>query len=123
MIIIMPLDGTPADHFEDFNELFDRIIATETAKLTAKNHTLQHMDWSFTIHPPKQVAAFYNYVNDPSGAIKEAFDDGLPLIEICIGDYKKPTYIPLTPNVNMDYLKRKWCVDWCTWHHLLVREV
>ena len=33
MIQIVPLDGTPIQHFESFDELFEDIITTENSKL------------------------------------------------------------------------------------------
>jgi hypothetical protein len=59
---------------------------------------------------------------DAPTAVHEAFDENLPLIEICTGDYHNPMYIVVTPNVDIYYLKKRWCVDYCTFHHLLVRE-
>jgi hypothetical protein len=42
----------------------------------------------------------------------------LPLVEICFGDHTKRLYIAQTSNIDMDYLKKKWC----TYHNFLVRE-
>ena len=123
MIIIVPLNGEPIEHFEDYTDLFDYITMIENMKLIAKRPNVKHMDWSFTIYSPKRVLALYAYSRVSSEAMKEAAEENLPLIEICIGDYKKPQHIILTPNVDMDYLKKKWCIDYCTYHHLLVREV
>jgi hypothetical protein len=122
MIIIVPLSGEPIEHFENYNELFEHLTAIENTKLIAKNPYFKEMNWSFTIHPPRRVAAFYTHLKDSCDAIKEAYEEGLSLIVMCTGDYRTPTYIALTPNVNVDYLKKKWCVDYCTWHHLLVTE-
>ncbi len=121
MIILIPLDGKPTEQFEDYTELFECIISAETMK-AAKRLKPQHMDWNFTTHSSKWVPILYTRSKNPSEAIKEAFEENLALIEICTGDYKKPLYIPLTPNVDMEYLKKKWCVDWCTFHHILVKE-
>ena len=123
MIIIQPLDGTPSGHFENFDQLFDCILTTQALKSAAKTSNAKPMNWSFTIYPAGQVAALLAVHKNPPDAIKEAFEENLPLIEICTGDYKHLTHIVLTPNVDMDYLKKKWCIDWCTWHHLVVREV
>lgn len=123
MIVIVPLDGTAVEQFEDYNELFDCLTAIENTKLIANNPDFKNMNWSFTIHPPRRVAAFYAHLKDSCEAIKEAYEEGLPLIVICTGEHSKPTYIALTPNIDVDYLKKKWCVDYCTWHHLVVREI
>jgi hypothetical protein len=123
MIEIITLDRTPAGQFDDFNDLFDCIITIENLKLVAKPPNTKQMNWSFAIHPPKRAAALYTHGDSPSEAIEEAYEEQLPLIEICAGDYKHPLYIVLTPNVAIDYLRKKWCLDWCTWHHLVLREV
>lgn len=123
MIVIVPLHGQPIEHFKDYNELFDCITTIENLKLIAKNLNFNEMNWSFTIHPPRRVAAFYGHLKNSCAAIKEAYEEDLSLIAICRGDYSKPTYIALTPNVDLDYLKKKWCIDYCTWHDLMVREV
>ena len=122
MIEIITLDRTPAGQFDDFNDLFDCITTIENLKLVAKHPNARQMNWSFAIHPPKRAAVLYTHGDNSSEAIEEAYEEQLPLIEICTGDYKKPLYIVLTPNVDMDYLKKKWCLDWCTFHHLVVRE-
>lgn len=123
MIIIVPLDGKPIEYFENYDGLFECLTTIENLKLLAKRPNVRHMNWSFTVHPPLRAAALYAHSQDPCAAMEEAFGEGVPLIEICIGDYKKPLYIALTPNIDLDYLKKEWCVDYCTYHHLLVKEL
>ncbi len=119
MIVILPLDGTPAEHFESYDALLECIMEIENEKHIDDTP----MDWRFTIYPPTEVAALYALSQEPCAAIEEAFEEDLPLIEICTGDYKKPLYIALTPNVDMDYLKKKWCTDYGTYHNLVVKEL
>jgi hypothetical protein len=123
MIVIIPLDGKPIEHFEDYNELFEHLTAIDNTKLVAKNSNFKEMNWSLTVHPPRRVTAFYAHLKDSCEAIKEAYEEGLSLIAICTGDYRTPTYIALTPNVDLAHLKKQWCIDYCTWHDLMVREV
>ena len=99
MIIITPLNGKPVEYFENYNELFDCITTKENAQLIAENPNFQKMHWSFAIHSPRRVAAYYAHHKDSCDAIKEAYEEGISLIEICTGDYTKPTYIALTPNI------------------------
>jgi hypothetical protein len=75
------------------------------------------------IHSPKQVVDLYTHSKDPSEAMKEAFEERLPLIEICTGDHKNPLYIVMTANVDIDFLKRKWCVDYCTNRNWIVKVI
>jgi hypothetical protein len=122
MIKIVTLNGTEAGQFKDPDELFNCLLTFENLKLLVKQPEFKQMHWSFTVYPPKWVAALYNHSKDPSGILKEVFEDDLPLIEICKGDYKNPQHIPVTPNVNMEYLQKKWCLDYCTFHNLILRE-
>ncbi len=80
------------------------------------------MGWRFIASPPEEVAALYALSQKPCVAIEEAFGENLPLIEIRTGDYRAPLYIAMTPNVDMDYIKKKWCVDYCASYSLVVRE-
>ena len=122
MIIIQPLDGTPAEHFETFDQLFECIITTEALKVATKTSNAKPMNWNFTVYPANQVGTLLSGHKKPPEAVGQAYEENLSLIEISTGDYKHPLYIVLTANVDMDYVKKKWCVDYCTWHNLLVRE-
>ena len=43
-------------------------------------------------------------------------------MELCTGDYNNPQYIAVTPNIDMDGLKKKWCLDYCAFHGLAISE-
>ena len=122
MIKIVPLDGTPPKYFESFDEFFKDVTTTENSKLLEDQPDLSQMNWSFTIYPPKRVAALHAHTKAPCAAMQEAFEDNLSLIEICTGDYKMPLYIFLTRNVDVHYLKKQGCLYYCTFRRLLVRE-
>ena len=122
-MIIVSMDGEAIGYFKDYNDLFENLIGTENTKLIAVNQNARDRDWAFTIHPPQRITAFFAHLKDSCEAIKEAFEEGLPLVEICAGDYTKPVYIAQTPNVDMDYLKKNWCIDYCVFHHFAVREI
>ena len=81
------------------------------------------MNWSFIVYPANQVGTLLALHKKPPEAVEEAYEENLSLIEICTGDYKNPLHIVMTPNVDMDYWKQKWCIDYCTYHNLVVREV
>lgn len=123
MIKILSFNGTPAEYFEDYNELFECIITIENLKLVAKCPDLTHPNWSFIIYPPKRVSSLRTIAKNAPAAVHEAFDENLPLIEVCTGDCHLPLYIVATPNIDINYLKKNWCIDYCTFHHLLVREL
>ena len=57
---------------------------------------------------------------DFSEKFQKAYDEELSLLEICTGDYENPLYVSVTPNVDMAYLKEKWCSDYCAFHDLVI---
>ena len=83
----------------------------------------RQMNWNFTIFPPREAVALYANTLNPSEGLAEAYRENLPLIEIYIRDYRNPLHTVITPNVDMDYLKKKWCIDYCTYHNLVVRYI
>lgn len=122
MIEIIGLFGQQVYQFEDYNQLFDYLVEMENRKLITHYTDFKQMNWSFTIYSPKQVASLYAYSKNPVDAIREAFEDGLPLIEICNGSYQHPTYMVNTPNIDLGYLKKKWCLDYSRSHDLKLRD-
>jgi len=108
--------------YQDYEELFEHIVEQENLKLLDKNPNVQAMSWSFVVYPPRQVPSIYTYRKPSCDAVREAFARGLPLIEICTGDYKNPRYIVMTPNTDLLYYKKQWCRDFCTFHDLVVED-
>lgn len=47
MIVILPLNGAPAEYFENYNELFDYLTTIENLKLLRKHLDFRHMNWSY----------------------------------------------------------------------------
>ena len=122
MIEIQASNGLQRTLYNGYGDLFDCLMKHENLKLLAKKPDFNSLNWSFVIYPPKRVAILHAHQQNPSQMIKEAFENGLSLVEVCTGDYENPVQIVLTPNVNLEYLKKKWCLDYCRFHHLIVRE-
>ena len=137
MIKILTLDNIPfeefgACHFEDYHHLFDHIMEIENDLFgyiteTENSKPVAYADreqkyWRFTVYSPHQVSILCTHNKDLPGPVKEAFEEQLSLIEICRGDYKNPEYIVRTPNVDMNYLKKQYCVDYCAFHNITIEE-
>lgn len=122
MLEIISLDGLQNIQFESYNELFDYIVKIGNLKLLKRRLDQKQDDWNFTTYSPKQVFALFTHANEQSSAIREAYDEGLPLIEICAGSSKHPIYVVNTPNTDIDYLMSKWCLDFCTFHDFILRD-
>jgi len=123
MILLKNLRDQVIGMYKDYEELFEHIVEQENLKLIAKNPNFKDMNWSFVVYQPVWVAYLHNHRQPPCDAVREAFERELPLIEICTGDYKNPRYLVLTPNTDLLYYKKQWCIDYCTYCNWIVTEV
>jgi hypothetical protein len=108
--------------FEDYSDLFQHLVRLENLKMLAPNLDFATMNWSFTLYSPNQVALLLEHMKEYSLPVKEAHEQGLPLLEICTGHFAFPQYVVKTPMLNMDYLKKKWALDYCECHGIIVVE-
>lgn len=108
--------------FEDYNDLFQHLVRLENLKMLASNPDFSTMDWSFTLYSPDRVALLLAHMKEYSLPVKEAYEQGLPLLEICTGNFSFPQYVVQTPMLNMDYLKKKWALDYCECHGITIME-
>ena len=115
MIQLFQSDGSAIGLFEDFDELSHHINTIETAKIVNSRTTFDEDIWSFSLFTNKRLSyIFYKTLERSfSKTGKEAFDQGFDLIEISKGDYENPLQIPVTPDVNIEELKKNWCYEYC----------
>jgi hypothetical protein len=108
--------------FENYHDLFYHLVRLENLKMLAPNPDFSTMNWSFTLYSPDRVALLFEHMKDDFLPIQQAYEQGLPLLEICSGDFGLPEYIVKTPMLNMDYLKKRWVLDYCECHEMIVTE-
>ena len=118
MIQLFRSDGNAIGLFEDFDKLSNHINTIETTKLTEPRSCFDEDIWSFSLFTNKRLSyIFYKTLEQSFSKIgKEAFDQGLDLIEISKGDYGNPLQIPVTPDVDIQELKKNWCYEYCDAH-------
>lgn len=122
MIGILSLDSTQAGCYKDFDEYVHCLTTAEILNISPEQLDFKKTYWNFTVYSPKRVAALYAYSKNPSQIVKQAFEENLPLVEICTGNYEKPLHIIVTPYVDIEYLKKKWCLEYCAFHYFLIKE-
>ena len=108
--------------FEDYNDFFQYLVHLENLKMLAPNPEISRMNWSFTLYSPDKVTLLFEHMKEDFFPIKEAYEQELPLLEICSGDFGLPKYVVKTPMLNVDYLKKKWVLDYCECHGLIITE-
>ena len=112
--------------FNNYDKLFDFLAQMDSeikdGKLFESYLQFEGTNWSFVTYPPDRVAALYQFAITIDPDLQEAYDEQLSLLELCTGDYNNPQYIAVTPNIDMDALKKKWCRDYCDFHGLSLCE-
>jgi hypothetical protein len=80
--------------------------------------------WRFVVFPPEIVTELYARLKKEwlADSLEEAYEQHLGVIEICKGDYEKPTWIPLTGNIDIGKLKKDWYFECCKKHGFFVIE-
>lgn len=71
--------------------------------------------WTFRIFPTNHVGYLYHHLPRDmiTPALQKAYDEQLPLIEMCLGDFSKPLYVPVVDRLNISALKRAWYLACC----------
>ncbi len=123
MIKVESNQRSRSEYFQSYDDLFDHITRHENLSMAANpNPNFTTMNWRFTIYAAERVELFFSHWKDKFIVIKEACDQGFPLIEICAGDFTRPEYVVVTPRLDMSSLKKKWVLDYCTAHNMIITE-
>jgi hypothetical protein len=120
MIEVKAVSVQEKEYFQNYNELFDHIVEVENLRMLQLEPDFKTMQWSFTTYVPQHVAVLYAHLKAQNDVVREAFENQLPLIEICTGDFTNPQYVVKTPNLDIEYLKKKWVLAYCTAHDMTV---
>lgn len=111
--------------FQSYEKLFDYI------KKQIKDYKYLEEDnkkeWNFVVHPSERLTSVYqsavkafNIMITPKE--REAYENGLNLLEMHKGDRDTPTQIVLTPDINVREMKKSWCRDYCLEHGYTIFE-
>lgn len=113
--------------FETYSELVDFIHNSQIYHLTyISNHDhplvspldLKDTGWRFVYYKHSDLNIIYSCMHEPpiKGIERQAFDLGLDLIEIHHGSPINPIQLPVTADLDIEYLKKEWCEAYCTVH-------
>jgi hypothetical protein len=79
-------------------------------------------NWSFVTYPPERVNQLCQFDPLAEPSLRKAYDEQLGLLELCSGDYANPRYIALTPDVDVQGLKKQWLQKYCKAHGLAIED-
>jgi hypothetical protein len=121
------LDGHLAHvgSFHNYSEIVQYIHNSQIYHLVHKNVLddplmqsldLEELCWRFVYYKHSELSIIYSCMKEPPimGVEKEAFDQGLDLIEIHHGSSLNPMQLPVTADLDIDLLKREWCEAYCS---------
>jgi hypothetical protein len=124
MIQIFSADNNVVGLFKDYGDLFKHITSLENTKLMDSTRFPSDI-WTFVIFTNKRLSCIYPKILERSFSKigKEAVEQELDLLEISKGDYHNPLQIPVTENVNVAELRKKWCQEYCDSHDYTLVEM
>ena len=120
MINIFKPNGKLIKSFKN-DDAFNHLSAGE---LLEDHPEVDATHWGFVIFPPKTVRDLcFNLKQQPVPApLKESYEQELGVIEVCRGDYANPTWVSVTPGLDIGKLKKDWYLECCKKHGFLVVE-
>ena len=113
--------------FQTYNELVNYIHNSQIYNLVHVkdlidplieiNH-LKNISWRFVNYKHSELNIIYSCMFSPplKGIEKQAFDQELDLIEIFHGSLINPIQFAVTPDLDIESLKREWCQAYCEAH-------
>ncbi len=119
MIWTFNSDRASASSCENYDDLFQYITEKESFAYFEFDYS-----WSFTFFTCQQVSIIYDNIkqSQPTEIIKQAHERELGLIKICHGDPHNSIEILATPDIDIEALKKEWCLKYCEAHHYIVVE-
>jgi hypothetical protein len=71
--------------------------------------------WSFLVLTPNRIAVLLSTLRKPHDPLllQEAWEKQLTVVEVCKGDFKGLKQIKVEPGVDIEVLRKEWCLDYC----------
>ena len=79
---------------------------------------LKDTGWRFVCYKHSELNTIYSCMKEPpiQGIEREAFEQGLDLIEIHHGSPLNPIQLPVRQDLDIESLKKEWCEAYCKAH-------
>jgi len=108
--------------FGNDNAFLKFIADHENHKLL--NPTVGMVYWGFSHYSPEQLKSLCAWVKPKFLTLPQlrALEKGLGLVEICRGDLRKIQEIPITGDLDVEDLKKKFSRDYCGYRRWLLIE-
>jgi len=119
--------------FKNYGEVVDFIHNSQIYQLTYANNQehplvsvldLKDTKWRFVYYKHSELNIIYSCMNEPPihGIERQAFEQGLDLIEIHYGSSLDPFQFPVTADLDIESLRKEWCEAYCKAHGYVLME-
>ena len=133
MIHLLNETRTSIGSFANYNDLVHHINKTELSRTKflnalkhtlAVSHVLDQSFWNFIYYKYDFLKTIYSCMKEPplTEIEREAFRQGLDLIEINQGSEDNPLQIPVNQDTNIESLKKDFCLAYCKAHNYVLSE-
>lgn len=119
-------------YFQNYNELADYIQQTEASRIRMLAAICLDLNypcwdreyWGFTVYAHETLKTTYAAMKKPplTETEREAFQRGLDLLEIHYGDGNNPVQIMVTEDVDIESLRKEWCLSYCKARHYAILD-
>jgi hypothetical protein len=109
MITIINERNGHKEEFKNYQKLYNHINNHQWSRRYEQPHHLID-DWFFACHSRHRIMAFYEFCTMQSKPLKFDF------LEMSYDKPNDPVILPITPNLDIEKLRKDWCQRYCAFH-------
>ena len=115
VIEIFNSKGEKLGAFRNYKQLFWSIKKIEGLKLLKGKYQYGQSNWLFQYRPYEKLSMVYHHMIEkhPTPIERQAYERQLDMIDIYQGNYDSYTQLLVTPDLDVDRLKKNWCRAYC----------
>lgn len=101
--------------FHDYNDFLGFITIEENQKLLGGGASLRRGYWAFAEYSPEKLKKVCALIKPGFLTTIQliALEQKLGLLEICHGDPAVLQEVPITPEIDVEEFRKKFCLDYC----------
>jgi hypothetical protein len=115
MLRVFDFDKKSVGAFEDYDAFLEFITGLENQKLLEAHPSFGRGYWAFAYYSPEKLKDVCAWIKPGylTTIQAKALEQKLGLIEICRGDPVALQEVPVTPELDVEEFKKKFCLGYC----------
>lgn len=122
MIVMINERNGRKTRFKNYEKLYSHLNSHQWTKRHYRPNRIIN-DWFFACHSYKRVIAFYEFVLMQRSNAKGGKVPKLDVLEMSDDRFSKPVLIPITPDIDVESLRKDWCKRHCKFHGYELVEI